>query len=470
MNKKIIVKLALTSIAVAAPVIGLSGVVAQGGTAAKDQEAQAKKAFGWAKKAEKLMAKGKSAAALDFAEMAVAAEMNNVDYRALLARVYMKEGRFHSAERTLMDVTELGQADARTVVSLALSRIGQGKVDSAIALVDANQSILPASDYGLALALAGDTKRGISVLVEAIRSNNASVRTRQNLALAYALDGRWRDSQVMALEDMPQHMVDRSIIEWAQFARPGAYTARIAGLLRVEQKEDPGQPVRLALNAVAGEVNMAAAQVPQASEASVLPAMIASIDPNVELAAIGPAPVEAPPVEIIFRPSAPAMVAAAEAPLIKAPEGPAKRAQTAPVAAKPAKMAQAAPVAAKPVKLALADTAPRKVAGTHLIQLGAFSSTANAQVAWSQFTRKFGVLQGFNSASSSVVVNGKQLVRLAAMGFGNAGSATAVCNQIKARGGDCVVKSVNGSAPVRMAAATPKKQGTVKQGRRIASR
>lgn len=462
MNKKIIVKLALSSIAVAAPVIGLSGVVAQGGAASKDQQAQAKKAFGWAKKAEKLLAKGKSADAVNFAEMAVAADMKNVDYRALLARVYMKEGRFHSAERTLMDVTELGQGDARTIVSLALSRIGQGKVDSAISLVDANQGILPASDYGLALALAGDTKRGISVLVDAIRTNNATARTRQNLALAYALDGRWRDAQVMALEDMPQHMVDQNIIEWAQFARPGAYTARIAGLLRVEAKEDAGQPVRLALNVVAGEINVAAAELPAAQEAPSLRSAVASIDPTVELAAIGPAPVDAPPVEVEYKTSAPVAVAAVEAPLIKAQDGPAKQAQAAPAVAKP-----------KPVKMALADTAqsaPRKVSGTHLIQLGAFSNTANAQSAWQQLSRKFGMLQSFSSASSTTVVNGKQLVRLAAMGFGNAGSANAVCNQIKSRGGDCVVKSVGGAAPVRMAAASPKKKIIAKQGRRIASR
>ena len=82
-----------------------------------------------------------------------------------------------------MDVMELGQIDPRTVVSLALARIAQGNVDSAISLVEANRSIVPASDYGLTLALAGQSGRAVEVLSDAIRADNASARTRQNLAL-----------------------------------------------------------------------------------------------------------------------------------------------------------------------------------------------------------------------------------------------------------------------------------------------
>ena len=180
MKKKTIVKLALSTIVIAAPAIGVSGVIANDGAASKDEVKLAKKAYGFAKKAEKALAKGDGVQAVILAENAVAIVLNNLDYRGLLARAYMKEGRFQSAERTLMDVIELGQSDARTIVSLALTRIAQGKVDSAIALVEANQAKLPASDFGLALALAGEPKRGIAVLTEAIRSDNSTARTRQN--------------------------------------------------------------------------------------------------------------------------------------------------------------------------------------------------------------------------------------------------------------------------------------------------
>jgi D-alanyl-D-alanine carboxypeptidase len=441
MNRKTFVKLAISAAVVASPGIGLTEISVSAASGSKSAEAQAKKAFGWAQKAEKHYAKGNIDKALRYAEAAVGGDMQNHEYRALLARIYMKQGRFVAAERTLMDVVELGQSDPRTVVSLALARIAQGKVDSAIALVDANRSILPASDYGLALALAGDSKRAVDVLVDAIRSNNATARTRQNLALAYALDGRWREAQVMAVQDMPKTMADKRIVEWAQYSRPGAYEVRVAGLLGVTPQADAGQPVQLALNVVAAETQMAAVEAPVEAPVEVAMAYTAPVSAPAaveELAAIGPAPVDVAPVveqAVAVAVAALPVVApvAEEAPLIKAPEAPAKA----------------------PVKLALADTKPavsRSVSGTHLVQLGAFSSNASAQAAWGQFVKKHNVLQGFDSAKSTVTVNGKTLTRLAAMGFGNKASADAACRAIKAKGGDCIVKSVGGNAPVRMAA------------------
>jgi Flp pilus assembly protein TadD/cell division protein FtsN len=434
MNTKLLFKLAISTAFIAAPGAGLTQLNASATSESKAAEAQAKKAYGWAVKAEKHFAKGNIDKALNYAESAVAADLRNHEYRALLARIYMKQGRFVAAERTLMDVMELGQSDPRTIISLALVRTAQGKVDSAIALVDANRAILPASDYGLALALAGDTKRAVDVLVDAIRSRNATARTRQNLALAYALDGRWREAQVMAIQDMPKTMADKRIVEWAQYARPGAYDVRVAGLLGVKMQADSGQPVRLALNAVAAETTqMAAVEAP-------VEVAVAVAAPVEELAAVGPAPVEivALSEKEVAIAAAPAPAPAFEAPLIKAPEEPAKA----------------------PVKLALADVKPaakKAVSGTHLVQLGAFSSNANAQAAWKQFQKKYGVLQGFDSASSTVTVNGKQLVRLAATGFGNRETANAACQSIRARGGDCIVRSTGGDAPVRMAARKPVK-------------
>jgi D-alanyl-D-alanine carboxypeptidase len=442
MNKKLFFKLAISTAFIALPSVGCTQMGVSSASAKMSADMQAKKAATWAQKSEILMAKGQVDKALTYAEAAVEGDMRNVEYRALLARIYMQQGRFVAAERTLMDVVELGQSDPRTIVSLALAKTAQGKVESAISLVDANRAILPASDYGLALALAGDNKRAVDVLVDAIRSNNATSRTRQNLALAYALDNRWREAQVMASQDMPQTIVDQRIVQWAQFARPGAYEVRVAGLLGVKAQADGGQPVRLALNAAAStDAQMAAVAAPET-------VAVAMADPVAELAAIGAAPVDfgagaEDNVQVAMAAPTPAF----EAPLIKAPEGPSKAADTS---------------AKAPVKLALADTAPagavKAVSGTHLVQLGAYSSPANAKSAWSKLQSKYGVLQGFESASSSVTVNGKTLTRLAAMGFGNKASAESACRAIKAKGGDCIVRSIGGeTAPVRMARATPRK-------------
>lgn len=445
MNSNFVVKLALSAAFVAVPSVVATTAGFGSTEKVSAKKAGAAKAFGWAKKAEKALAKGKTERALTFAELAVEADMQNRDYRSLLARIYMSQGRFVAAERTLMDVMELGQVDPRTVISLSLARIAQGNVDSAILLVEANRSILPVSDYALALALAGRSSDAIAILTDAIRTDGATARTRQNLALAYALDGRWRDARVMAQQDMAQTQVNERIAEWAQFARPEAYTLRVAGLLKVRPNlADTGQPVRLALNSVA-PVGLAQADI------APLPVATEPASPAVELAAVGPAPiadsagfaaVESEVKIVEARPVAPVF----EAPLIKAPATPAKAAS------------------ATPVRLAMADVPAFKPAasgGTHVVQLGAFNNAAVANDAWAKLSKRHDLLNGYQPAKTTVTVNGRKFIRLSAAGFGDAGAANAACSAIKVQGGVCFVRSASGGAPVRMAS---------KQGRRVASR
>ncbi len=478
MNSKTIVKIAMSTFAVGVSTLAPSHIGVSSASTATPAEVAAKKAHKMALKAEKQFQKGRADTALSLAEMAVEGDPQNRDYRSLLSRIYMAQGRFQSAERTLMDVMELGQVDGRTVISLALVRIAQGHTGSAIALVDANQSLVPASDYGLALALAGQPDRAIEILSGAIRADNANARTRQNLALAYAIGGRWREARVMASQDMPEPQVNERIAEWAQYARPGAYEMRVAGLLNVTPQADSGQPVRLALNN-SGSSTALAMTMPEP------PAPIGEVSAPVsvssaELAAIGPAPVAenkgfaAASSEASVAMSAPVAMALEEAPLIKADAGPVKRqiifqrfAQQ-PMQVKAVKAAAAPIVAKRPVKmasvkLAMADTAAKpaaaqKVSGSHLVQLGAYSNAASAQEAWTKLNSRYSVLKGFKSASSKVTVNGKQYIRLAAMGFGNADAANAACQSIKSQGGDCIVRNLSGEKQtVRLASKTSRK-------------
>lgn len=430
MNSNFVVKLALSTAFVAVP--AMTATAAGAGSTSKEfaKKASPEKAFQWAKKAEQAIAKGKTDRALQFAELSVEAEPQNRDYRALLARAYMAKGRFVSAERTLMDVMELGQADPRTVISLALCRIAQGNTESAVSIIDANRSILPVSDYGLTLALAGRSGEAVGILTDAVRADSASSRTRQNLALALALDGRWRDARVMASQDMAQDDVNQRIAEWAQFAQPGAYTLRVAGLLKVRpDMSDMGQPVRLALNIAAPDAMAFADIAPVAPafdslSASAPTAELAAVEPTLVPESSGFTGVEAG----VKTAESPIMQSKFDAPLIRA--------------------------SAAPVKLALADVPPSKpasVGGSHLVQLGAFSSMASAQAAWSKYSAKFAALRGLKSASSTVTVNGKTFTRLAAMGFETAGSAGAACTQIKSQGGACFVVPNKGSQSIRMA-------------------
>lgn len=445
MNSKFVVKLALSTAFIVAPAITASTAGFGSSDKVSAKKAGPEKAYVWAKKAEKALAKGKTDRALTFAELAVEADMHNRDYRALLARIYLAQGRFVAAERTFADVMELGQVDPRTVISLALTRIAQGNVDSALSLVEANRAIVPVSDYGLTLALAGRPGDAIAVLAETVRSGAATARTRQNLALSYALGGRWREARVMASQDMTQDKVNERIAEWAQYARPDAYAMRVAGLLKVQPNlADTGQPVRLALNSAA-PTGLAVAEIaPSMASLSDQPTQ-----PAVELAATGPAPVSESAGFTLAEEDirmAVAQPAVEEAPLIKAAPSPAKT------------MAAAAPV-----KLAMVDVPASKPAmggGTHIVQLGAFSNSANAKAAWANYSKKFTILAGSQSEQSAVKVNGKNFVRLAATGF-SASAANAACSQIKAQGGACFVRAGGGAAPVRLA---------TKQTRRVAAR
>lgn len=428
MNSNFVVKLAISTAFVAVPVMTASAAGA--GSTSRDfsKKANPQKAFQWATKAEQAMAKNKNDRALQFAEMAVEAEPDNKDYRALLARIYMAKGRFVSAEQALMDVMALGQTDPRTVISLALCRIAQGKNHAAISLIEANSSIIPVSDYGLTLALAGRSGDAINILNDAVRADSASPRTRQNLALAYALEGRWRDARVMASQDMAQDNVNERIAEWAQFARPGAHTLRVAGLLKVRaDMSDAGQPRRLALNAsVPSDLAMANSAAPANAE-------LATVMPSLMAESAGFAPVEAEAEIAPLVPTKPK----SDAPLIRASSGPAK--------------------------LAMADvpaSSMASVGGSHLVQLGAFSSAASAQAAWNKYAVEFGALRGFKSANSTVTVNGKKYIRLVAMGFGNASSANATCNKIKSQGGACFVVSNTTAQAVRLAQSSRAKIAT----------
>jgi Flp pilus assembly protein TadD len=425
MNSNFVVKLALSTAFVAVP--AMTATSAGAGSTSKEfaKKASPEKAFQWARKAEQAVAKGKNDRALQFAEMAVEAQPQNKDYRALLARVYIAKGRFVSAERTLMDVMELGQVDSRTVISLALCQIAQGNTEGAISLIDSHRDILPVSDFGLTLALAGRSGEAINILTEAVRVDSATSRTRQNLALAYALDGRWRDARVMASQDMAQDNVNERIAEWAQFTRPGAHTLRVAALLKVRpDMSDSGQPVRLALNST--------------PPAALAMADIAPVAPSFDSLALTPDTNDA--------------TSTGESGDLTDSGTDAMLAQAAPVEPQPAAPLIRTPTA--PVKLAIADvpaSTPASSGGTHLVQLGAFSSAAGAQAAWNKYSARFGALRGIKSANTTVTLNGKKLTRLSAIGFGSAASANATCNKIKSQGGACFVAPNKGSQSIRMA-------------------
>ena len=96
--------------------------------------------------------------------------------------------------------------------------------------------------------------------------------------------------------------------------------------------------------------------------------------------------------------------------------------------------------------------------GSHLVQLGSFSSPQGARRAWGIFTAKNPELKNYRMTITPAVVHGKNFWRVAAGGFNNA-SAGGLCASVKKRGGACFAYAANRApstnVPVQLRAAAP---------------
>ena len=372
----------------------------------------------------------KSERAVAKAEAVVARTPQEAAARADLGRAYLAAGRFESARTALNDAITLGDQTGRTALSLALAQIGAGQFREAVALLDERRGDIPAGDLGLALALAGESSRGVAILADAVRGGENTPKLRQNLAYAYALDGRWAEAKVMAAQDVPADQLDRRLAIWALSALPDRSRDRVAGLLGAPVRMDPGQPAALALQTEAAAPRMADATPVVAPEpatelpAAELPAVAAAPQTTVatNLAAqSAPAAAAEPAVAVHRTPTLASVAQAFGAREFKAskfrPTEPAVPARTRAIAA-----AMARPVAGQ---------------GTHVVQLGAFASEKNARRAWGIYTRENPKLAAYRPVIVPAVIKGRQLWRVAAGGFTGRFAANGLCSQLRSHGSAC---------------------------------
>ncbi|HKT84481.1 MAG TPA: SPOR domain-containing protein [Novosphingobium sp.] len=363
------------------------------------------------------------------AEQRVARSPDSASARAELAQAYLAAGRFGSAATTFEDVAALGGDNARIGLGMALAYAGLGRDDEAFAVLGRWRGQLPASDFGLAVALAGQPAMGIAVLTDAVRGGDDNAKTRQNLAYAYALAGQWTQARLIASQDVPADQLDARLAEWAAKARPEASRERVAGLIGAPMRGDPGQPAALALGGRDDGVRLAAAE-------TVAPAR------------------ELPPVmfgqstDNGFEPAAQAL----------APE-PAAGEALAVVAEEPAPRASAKFVATPVIQQAVRNEStfqasfdrmattrsaqsakPRPAAQTHLVQLGSFTTREGAQRAWAIFVKRDPALKSHVMRISEADVNGRRYYRVSAEGF-NRTSALSMCAAVKRRGEGCLAYS-----------------------------
>jgi len=412
-------------------------------------------------KAQSALEKGKTTKALSHAEAAVQAEPRNGTYRALLGKAYLEAGRYAAASQSFGEALELGNTDSRTVLSYALTTTAIGKGKTALNELLEWETALDPADAGLAIALAGNPKRGVFILTNALRAGQNTPKLRQNLAYTYALDGNWRAARVMAAEDVPADQLDARLSDWAAKARPEDHMLRISSLLGVAPTTDDGMPARLALanfpstQEMVAEakakmpVDQAPAQIaaapgqPSQTEAMTFEHATAPVKAEQSVKRVAQAPTPVAPVAPVAKPAPKPAPVAAPTPRVSSktvqPAGP--RFISRPVAQKLPQAAPAKRVAQAPKP----KPTPKRVASapagdTHLVQLGSYVSKEEAKRGWVSLKRKFPQLASHDLVVTKAEVKGKIYYRVAAAGFGRQGAAQ-MCSAVRSSGRGCFAYS-----------------------------
>lgn len=441
MNARIMLSIGAAVFAVGGTAV--TGVVTQGYAFATSAP-NAKKAASEADAARKAIAKRKADKAVQHAELAVANDPRNAEYRAILGQAYLLSGRFTSAGQALNDALALNPEDGRVALNLVLAKIAQGDWAGARSTLQTHADHIPASDRGLAFALAGDPVTAVEILTPAVREPTANAKTRQNLALSLALAGRWAEAKAVAATDVSPEDLDARIMQWASFSRPTNAYDQVATLLGVRAVQDGGQPVALALAQQPNVAVAAAAPLP-APAADPVDAYMpgpAAAAPAVAEAAPEPAPVAAPEAAPALQQVAgtgPQIVFGPSAEVVQAISTPAKAAPA------PVPVAAAKPVAKPVAKVASAAQPAKLVSGNYYVQLGAFDSAAVAKDSWTRVTRRVPTLGSYTPQGAKFSTKAGNFYRLSVGGFAR-NDAAALCRQVRAGGGVCFVRVQAGDA------------------------
>jgi hypothetical protein len=378
----------------------------------------------------------------------------------MLADLYLKNGRFTSAESAFADLLTLDPGNSRASLSIALAQIAQGKTGDALAVLEALSATAAPADVGLAFALAGQPQRAIEMLEPAARAPEANGRVRQNLALAYSIAGDWQKARVIAAQDVAPAELDARLQQWASFAQPSAPYTQVAALLGVTPVQDAGRPVRLAL-APAAEAPVAYA------EAKVPVAAVGGPEEKIaETAAEETTQVYAyqPPEQAdLFAEATPAPAPVpVEVPTSTAPAATVQEVNRVKFAAAVQSLVEAptptrvsAPIASAPIPAFEPKKSVKKPrikgTGRFVVQLGAYRNPVQVEKAWAQAQRRYRFGDSM-PLSTTISIPGKGTFhRLAIAGFDTPVEATQVCRSIRAKQGVCFVRATAGDAPVQWA-------------------
>jgi Flp pilus assembly protein TadD len=400
--------------------------------------------------------------AIDLAERAVAQTPDDAGFRALLGNAYFAAGRFVSAEAAYKDALTIYSNQPQVILKLALVETALGKRDEAVSFLEAGRPVLDASNYGLALALAGRPDEAIPVLEAAARQKGADATIRQNLALAHALTGDWTEARTIAAQDVPADKLDARIQEWMQLTKSSKASDQVVAFIGVTPAAvDQGQPVRLALR----NTDTMMADAAPAPKSTLVAEPAPASQPQVADAA--PAPAQAPELQVVQAVAAPAPppVVAAVEPAPKAASEPvvAEAPVPSPIAALAAAAHEVssavesfiskkpAASAARPAKPHHAVAARSPGRGDAVVQLGAYRSPAYVTAAWNTLTKRYPALRGYLPLKARFDSAKGTYWRLSIQGFSNQREAISRCQMLKSHGGACFVRGAAGDAPVEIA-------------------
>ena len=404
-----------------------------------------------------------TATAIDLAERAVANTPDDAGFRAILGNAYFKAGRFASAEAAYKDSLTIYANQPQVILRLALVETALGKRDEAVSYLQAGRSVLDASNYGLALALAGRPQEAITILEAAARQPGADATVRQNLALAHGLAGDWTEARTIAAQDVPGNKLDARMHEWMLIASPTKASDQVATIVGIKPAaDDRGQPTRLALRKTDTRLADTAAPAPapvaqpapqpQAQVADVAPPAPAPEPKYVQASATTtpasepvPAPAPEPVVAEAPAPTPVAMIAAAAKDVTVA----AAREVSSVVEAVMPKKAAPAVHRARPHRVAAARRPSGP--GTPVMQIGSYRSPEQVTAGWHNLTQRYPALRAYLPSKARFDSPKGTFWRLSIQGFDNQRDAIARCEMLKSHGGKCFVRAYAGDAPVEIA-------------------
>lgn len=333
------------------------------------------------------------------AEQRVSLAPDDLEARRTLAQIYFASGRFRSAAQAYDDALAIAPADEALRLKKALALLAQGNSVAAVGELDRIGNL---PDAGLAYALGGQTRRGVDILAQAARQPDATARTRQNLALALALDGQWARARVIAAQDLDAATLDARVRQWAVLVATADPAVQTAGLLSITPAADDGRPMGLAYVPPEARVRQVAGA------------------PTVETSPL-PKPVEV----------------AAAAPIIVTPV-----AADAPVAAV---KAPTAPVTLRTAVRKIGAAASTAQANRWVVQIAAYDRAELLEANWQRLRQNNAELLGdYEAVRSEVTIGNRRYYRLALAGFDGRVEAVDVCEALQAKGRACFVRS---SAP-----------------------